>query len=663
MDRLFVASMDEFLDELTTLSRSETERNRFYQYLTARLQNILAADHVSIWMKASELSCVSVCSSASQHGSSHNSYPELTAAEFDRVIERSDPVLLDGRQVHFKLLANGSQTAEIPHSSDSFQERLCIAHSIGHLEQDAKLITVNIGKPADPQMIQIYCDLVAAVADIAAGLERRLLVEQQRQKFARLESFIQLINNSHSSLDPVKVACNLTNDCRVLLAADRVWLFEATHRLRLLSCSSVSDVNRRSPSFKQLRNVVRETWRRGISISHVRTDQKHGDLASRNLKLYLESESIHAIHVILLHRTGSRHVIGALVVECLSEHDSMSMISTLNNVAPCVQSALSNALTHSRLPFRRSLLAMAWILDQFKLRALFRTLAIAGLIAALTFALFGFQSDFNIEVNGELRPQVERNVFSPADGTVESVDVDYGDLVRQGQPLVQIVSPENEIQIKRLQGELSAARKELEANLILRSNANQEQRDAILTGQLTAKIEQNRLAIEALNRSIALYLELAENLKIQAPIDGQVISRDVKLSLLNRPISGGSRLLTIADSKGTWHVVFRVPDREFGYLQDAIRSGAVQQWKVSYRLKSDLATTVESLIERVDENNSFDDQGTSFVKAFAPVDNAMINEYRVGQSVVGQIYCGKKSLFFIWTRDIRDFLRSNFLWT
>jgi hypothetical protein len=121
-------------------------------------------------------------------------------------------------------------------------------------------------------------------------------------------------------------------------------------------------------------------------------------------------------------------------------------------------------------------------------------------------------------------------------------------------------------------------------------------------------------------------------------------------------------LLTIADSKGAWQVVFRVPDREFGYLQDAIKSGEVVQWRVNYRLKSDLETTLVSSIDRVDEHNSFDAEGNSYIRAFAPVDKPEINEFRVGQSVVGRIYCGKKSLFFIWTRDVRDFLRTNFFW-
>jgi multidrug efflux pump subunit AcrA (membrane-fusion protein) len=257
---------------------------------------------------------------------------------------------------------------------------------------------------------------------------------------------------------------------------------------------------------------------------------------------------------------------------------------------------------------------------------------------------------------------VERHLFAPADGVVEQVLVDYGDPVEADQQVVLMNSPDYELQIKTLQGELSAARKKLEANQLLRSQANREGRDAVTVGRLTAEIEQNRLEIESINQNIKLYLNLLDQLDLKSPIKGRVISRDVELSLLNRPVRRGDRLMTIADTSADWQVVFEVRDRDFGYLQDARESGTLDDLVVHYRLSSDPGRTIESVVQRIDDNNTIDADGNALVRLYVPFDAEDAERLRVGTSVVGKIDCGRKSLFFIWTRDVRDFIRANFFW-
>ena len=251
----------------------------------------------------------------------------------------------------------------------------------------------------------------------------------------------------------------------------------------------------------------------------------------------------------------------------------------------------------------------------------------------------------------------------PPDGIVEIVHVKYGDQVEPGHPIAELTSKEYQLKINELQNELSAASKKLDANKLLRSQAAQDGKESLYVGQLTAEIEQNQLEIESINQSIEWFLEKNNELKIKSPIAGQVVTRDTRLKLLRRPVVSGNRLVTVADTKADWHVELQVPDREFGYLLKAKLEEDVDEWEIDYRLKSDFETSFHSVISRTDENNSIDDAGNSFVRVFVDVERDQFRQLRVGQSVEGKIKCGRKSLFFIWTRDLRDFLRTYFFWT
>jgi hypothetical protein len=121
-------------------------------------------------------------------------------------------------------------------------------------------------------------------------------------------------------------------------------------------------------------------------------------------------------------------------------------------------------------------------------------------------------------------------------------------------------------------------------------------------------------------------------------------------------------LIAVADTSANWEIEFDVPDREFGYLQEASRRGDVSDWKVAYRFECDLGNEFEAVIKRHDHHQTISADGNHLVRVFVPLEKEAIGNLRVGQSVVGRIHCGRRSMFFVWTRDIRDFFRANFFW-
>lgn len=627
----FVQTVDCFLDELTELSTSAL-RQPFYELLTNRLQNITNAESVTIWIAVDE-ACVPAVSCKQKNTAIGDVGFNLTATQFSKTVD--------------------SQRAL---SLDCDLGELIVAPVVGASDSE-KVISIHC-QDLQPQLKTVYRDLLDAVADIAVNFERRLAVEQQSNKFEKLEKLLELHRNSNSTLDLESTGFHICNDCRAFFSADRVWLFTSHGRANLLACSSVTDVNRRSKSVRQLTRVVETAVRSGKSRHAIRENETEQD---EQLQAYLTSENIRSLHVQIL-KNQHQSVAGAIVIEFREQNDSMAFAESMKFVLPTIQSAFNNAERYSRLPFRRSLNAIGWFISQFQAGRLLRTICLILLAAAVLSSLFLVKNDFEIQVNGELRPVDERHVFAPADAIVRSVDVQYGQQVETGQVIAQLDSKEYQLKINELQNELSAANKQLEANKLLRSQAAKEGKDSVYLGQLSAEIEQNLLQIESINQNTKWFMANNAELQLKSPIDGQVITRDPRLKLLRRPVVSGNRLLTIADTNAQWQIVFEVPDRDFGYLLQAKRDGDVQGWAIEYRLKSDLESSFISEISDTDQNNSFDDEGNSFVRVFVPVDKDVVRQLRVGQSVDGKINCGRKSLFFIWTRDIRDFLRSNFFW-
>jgi hypothetical protein len=636
IDGSFIESVDVFLDELSSLASSASDRGKFYQFLAARLIELTSSWKFVIWMMGADGKCIAPMTVSNSQVRTTSRCGVLSSSEFHQVVDSSNALVIKSRNQ--QIIAG-----RIPHPIDT---RAILALYRPASERD--------------DLTSVYVDLLTAVCEITGEFERRKAIEDQHLQVDRLKSFVQLVNNCHSSLDSTEIAFHLTNDARQLLRADRVWLFSNNYRLKLLSCSSVAEVESRAHAVELIRALTREAFRFGESYVFARSESTAVPPKYRNLKKYFQQCPTEGLYVTLLRGPRTGTPIGSLVVECFEPHDRMQLINGLKNIVPCAESALKNSMALERLPLRRLWGMIAWVSEQFHFRAIPRTVAILAVLAAAVVSLFAIKSDFNLAVTGEIRPLVERNIFAPADGIVDSIAIEYGDRVVRNQPIAKLFSPDYQLKLKQLQGQLEVVRKKLETDQVLRMQAINKGEDEIQIGNLTANIEQGKLEIESLNQQIEFYLGLTEKLTIVSPISGQVTTRDVQQSLLNRPVSRGNRLISVAETDGPWQIVFHISDLDLGYLMQTTNQ---VRWQVDYKFKSDNVEVHTCEIDRLDGGNTIQDDGRSYVKAFASFDASLLDEPRVGQSVYGKIKCGRRSLFFIWTRDVQDFLKTNFLWS
>ena len=616
----FIESIDLYLDELSELANDPSDSTAFYRHLTKRLQEITNAESAVVWMLAAGRHCIAIAGLEDRSPT----HPEWFSTD--------------------QFLATITEKKALVQTDRS---GVILSIGFGATNSNPKVLSLRISenqtKNGSNQKAESYrrflCDLLGAIGDIADKFEQQMATQSQDQRFSQIESFMHLVQNANRSLDENQVGFHIVNDSRAFLQAERVWLFSCESTTKLIACSNVDSVNQRSEDFLAIKKLAEQA-------------AKGHNLSKENC------------YVTLLNQPNTKRGIGVLVSEFTASSDPTKVVAKLNQIVPPVQSAFANALTHSRIPFRHTMQRLRWIGNCFRLQALPRTLLLLTMFAAVIAAMFLIKVNHWVDIKGQLRPLQERNIFAPADAFVDSVLVEYGDLVTQSQPVVQLRSNEYELKLTELQNELSATRTRLESNRLMRSQAANENEQELYVGQLTADIEKNLLEIEQLNQKTEWFLDKQKQLCLKAPIDGQIITPELHTHLINRPVQRGNHLLSIANTNGAdadWQIIFEVEDRDFGYMSDALETGSVEDWKVQYRLESQLDQFFEATITSTDQNNSFR-EGLAFVKTYVPIDRSKFKELRVGQSVLGKVNCGRKSLFDIWTRDLRDFIRTRYLW-
>lgn len=191
--------------------------------------------------------------------------------------------------------------------------------------------------------------------------------------------------------------------------------------------------------------------------------------------------------------------------------------------APVVGSSLSLLKRAERSVFGKWTRTAAKALQQWTGRAV---LALIGLLVGLMF----LPLPYKVTCDCELQPVVRRYVAAPFDATLEKSYVEPGDLVREDQVLARIDGREIRWELAGLAADRNRAAKERDGHLATREFGAAE----------VAKYEMERLDIKT-----KLLKDRGDHLELRSPIDGVVISGDLKKAE-GVPLTVGQTLFEIA---------------------------------------------------------------------------------------------------------------------
>jgi hypothetical protein len=533
-----------------------------------------------------------------------------------------------------------------------------------------------------------YLRFLEQLGGVANGyLERRQLValDAQQTALSQVERFSRAV---HESLDPIATAFVLANEARRIIGCDRVSvLVKRRRKLRLEAVSGQESVERRASAVQAIEALVRVVAKAGDPLWHPDPSRELPPQIEEELEHYIDESHATALAVIPLEKPRPTPVvkpggvdavavakaeaaprtapepIGALVAEWFqSAAVDPGRRARVDLVAEHGKVALANALAHTSLPLYPLLELAGKSRVLTTARNLPRTVA-AGLAALAALAALVFvPAELRLEGKGTLEPVHRRDVFAGIDGVVERLEpgLEHGAAVRQGQLLAALRNTELEVAIEDVKGRKLSSLEQLESTkrrLLEDKKITPEERN-----QLAGRRAQLDREIASFDNQLRIYEAKTRDLEVRSPIDGVIVTWQVRDRLLLRPVEKGQSLMSVADKTGPWELEIHMPDDRLGHVNRAAAEArkAGRELEVDYILATDPGTRHHGTVKEIHEQAEVrGEQGnTVLVRVTIDPDRHEKEELGAGASVTARIACGKRPLGYVWFHDLLSFIQT-----
>jgi len=370
-------------------------------------------------------------------------------------------------------------------------------------------------------------------------------------------------------------------------------------------------------------------------------------------------ESIDQLQSIVFPSTGSEHLVtqahaeladigeaGSICTVIISDGDSMLGALCFERINgqefdPGTREQLEHiaALLGPILEMKRrdDRLVIAKVLESFR----FQLMKIVGprhyvskLVAVILLILLVFissaEGDYRVSAEAVLEGAVQRSMVAPVDGFIDKARVRAGDLVKKNQELFNI--DDRDIRLEYLKW---SSQKE---------QVQRRYRDA-LASKNRSEVNIFKSQLDQANAQLELLQEQISRAHVISPFDGSVVSGDLS-QRLGSPVSRGEVLLQIAPLNA-YRVVLYVDERNISDIQP----GQKGQLILAALPRDQFVFVIEQITpvsEPVEGRNRFR------VEATLSDTPALL---RPGMEGTGKIMVGQRSLKWIWTHEMVDWIR------
>ena len=255
-----------------------------------------------------------------------------------------------------------------------------------------------------------------------------------------------------------------------------------------------------------------------------------------------------------------------------------------------------------------------------------------ALLSVLVLALVDIE--YRVAAKTLVEGEVQRAAVAPFDSFVASSLARAGDTVRRGQVLCQL----DDRDLKLEQNKWSSERDQYSRKLREAMSKHELAEIQILSAQLAQADAQLALVTDRLSRAT-----------IRAPFDGVIISGDLS-QLIGMPVETGKKLFEIAPLHA-YRVILQVDERDMRH----IRMGQGGKLMISGVVGDPIALTVSKLTPVATAQD-----GSNFFRVEARLAEAPAH-LRPGMEGIGKIGTGQRSLWWIFTHSLTDWLRLS-LW-
>ena len=639
--------LEGILAEIATLSKSDLSFDDFAQELLSRCVRLLAAFGGSIWQVRPNGRPQLVCQIGNtadwniDDGVRRRTFGDVTTSGSVQVVAPATVNGELGSSDHGVLLFVGALKVD------------CDVVGFVEIVQRPNL-DVDVAR-GNHRFVSLACELAS---DYLHRRELRKL-RQGRAESGQLDAFARRV---HATVDLRQVAYELVNEGRQYLGCDRVSVaIRQGRRFRLIAMSGIGTVEHRSNAVRRLERLVTVVGKAREPFWYDGNDVDFPPQIAEPLHLYLDEANVRAIGLVPLtiasqeQASASTATIAVLVAEHFTALFDESIHERTDAVAEHGKLALTNALRYQSIPTlpflrrRRFSGNKPWL----GVRGAFVTVALMGAVAAMALV----PAEFSVYAEGKLQPAERQEVFAPLDGQVVELAVRHADGVEAGDKLLELSSPQLDIELQQAQGEYETARKRLLAveSALLQSNVSKDRGDDRIA-QLSAEQEELIKLLEGQQEKLRLLQTEVRKLVVRSPIAGQVVTWDLEPLLRNRPVQRGQALMSVANLNGPWIAEIEVPDDRAGYVLDA-QAAAREPLGVSFRLSTERGAEYRGAVREVAARTSVNDTGRPVVNVTIAFDESRVAELRPGATVYARVLCGQRALGYVWLHDLIEAAR------
>jgi len=657
--------------EIAQLARSELAPEQFYSEFLNRVVSALAAVGGAVW-------------TVSEEGGLRLSYqinlPHAQLTESEQNQQRHGRLLYRALREGEALMVPPLSGAEGDEEAGNPTEYLVLLGVLKTGVETAGVVEIFQRTGAGPAAQRGYLRFLVQMCDLAGDFLRNYQLKHFSDRQALWNQLEQFAQSVHLTLDPRETAYTIANEGRRLIQCDRLSVAIRKGRRCTIEAVSGQDlVDKRS-------NVVRLLGRLATAVVNGGEDVWYsGDTSDMPPQIeeavqdYVDEAHSKLIGVLPLRRPKADEAeeepqscgepeppVGAIIVEQIEDTRlAPGAEDRLEVVVRHSSAALGNALEHQNLflmPLWRALGKAKWVVQA---RTLPKTLSISAAALVVLLVLVLWPVEFRLQGKGTLEPVVRQNVFARVDGVVTELKVKHGDLVKRDQVLARLRNTDLQVQLEEIQGQLQAAVERLDMLQRLRLDpdlwkALGEAEKVRVAGEMDELVKQR----ESLEKQLELFERKIRDLEVCSPLDGQVVTWDLKNRLLHRPVTRGQILMRVADPQGPWQLEVRMPERYIGYVEDA-RHRLRPDLDVEYQLATNPGSRYHGRIEEVHLAAEVEGEEGNVVLIKVGVPDETVEQLRPylrpGAEVTAKVDCGRRSLGFVLFHDLVAFVQSRIL--
>ena len=428
-----------------------------------------------------------------------------------------------------------------------------------------------------------------------------------------------------------EAAITLVNRLATRQQGERVSLGLCDKRgVELMAVSFSANFDRRTQVMQALTAAMQEAVEQRQDI-HVTAQEEAADHPAQLLRCHRtlqQSNPAVEIHTFLLRH--KQQVIGALLMEVptaalLSATDQQWIEQLLSLVAPLLYFRKSASIG-SMQAVRAG--ATGFLQRWFGPQHLKGRLVSGGLFVFLLVLLI--PADYRVHSDAVVENIDQHVLVAPQDGYLGLINARPGERVTKQQLLAELNDAELTLERRKLASQLQQYRQEYDNAL---ATANRSQ-----AAIAAAQVEQASVQLRLIEQQLA-------QTKLTAPIDGTIVSDDIRQSL-GAPVKQGEVLFEIAADAG-YLVQLYVDERDI----TAIAPGQTGNLKLT-SLPGDTLTFTVTHVTPVSEVRD----GRNYFRVEASLDGENLS-VRPGMTGSGRILAGRHLLGWIWFHDIWHWLR------